>query len=791
MKQKLFLENAGGYSTLLNSVSRFSFLKRASLLFLLLMAVFRFNTLGQCSVQNITTNTTWNSTQNIFHEVHVQSGATLTITGNITITFMSTCAGIVVETGGRLIANNGAKLTKFSPGNYLWRGIEAKFSAITSVNLQNCTVEYAQTAVKLLSGSSGIVFYSAKIYALNVNFNNNQIAISKTGSDTSPTQSDLVNCTFTTASVESGTLTSPVTYIELNNSDVVNIQAGFSNNTNAAYWVKGIVATGSSGLGIMVNNSTFDKIEKGIYIENGSFIRTIKNSSFTNIPTPAYTVCGGAFCTVYGDTYGIMAVASKVNAKDNTFGGVQRHQLNPKRAYGIVFDNTASGGSMSFRNTFSGMDVGFQSQLNNIQAVVSCNNFNGFAPSLFANRTYSWITVGGGSAFMRNQGLVDGSNNAQCGTRTTQAGNEWSTLCSGSSHDVDIRVTSGLPFYYASHTVLSTGGEYPKPNCSTTAWKNTYLKACLWPTTGYTKDATSCVTPFAYPPGFTKNDEEVGINIFEEPENYFDAAASFIASINVNANNADAGALNELFYYRGAMQWASNEVVAKLLSAGDGQAAMEWLAKSPLTDDARTYCELLLARGDYAAAREAANDFVQKVDATVHESKTFSDFYNADAAQYAALIYLIADILERGGEAKEEELAALEEFRKLTSETGVRATGFVRQLTGKGDYYEPIYVPDDEESYKNLSVDGSENLIKVAPNPSSGRFLIEYSLAEETTSAEFILTDLSGREVYSTKLPLHVITFEVNTAQLNPGIYLYRFKENNNTTQNGKIILLN
>lgn len=747
---------------------------------------------AQCPVINIATNTLWNFDQTINGVVYVKNGATLVI-ADCTLWFANSCSGIVVETGGKIEVYQNARLTKYSPGAFLWKGIEVQPSNIL-MHFEYSTLEYAQTGVKLMSGGSPI--RSARMYAFYCNFNNNQTAISKTGSNVTVAQpSDLISVTFTTGNIQAGvTLVSPITYIDMISPDVFNITGGgFFNNTNAAYWARGVVITGSGGRAVTIDATEFDRIEKGVYVENATVIHTIKNCDFTNIPTPAYTAPGGVITPVYGDTYGIMAVASKVKAQDNTFTGVQRDMLNPKRAYGIVFDNTASGGSMSFRNTFSGMDVGFQSQLNNIQAVVSCNNFNGFAPNPYqSNKRYSWITAGGSGAFMRNQGILIGTN-ADCSANNKQAGNEWSTLCSGSTHDVDIRVTSGLAFYYASHTITAASGlEYPKPNCSTTAWKNTYLKACLSPTPGYSKDATSCVTPFAVPPGFQKNDEEVSINILDEPESYYDAAESFMANLNVGANDAtDAGALNELFYYRGAMQWASSEVVAKLLSAGDEQEAMDWLAKSPLTDDARTYCELLLARGDYAAARAAANDFAQKVGATVHESKTFSDYYNADAAQYAALIYLIADILERGGEAKGEELAALEEIRKLTTETGVRATGFVRQLTGKGDYYEPIYVEDDEESYKKLSVDGSENLIEIAPNPSRGKFLLEYSLAEETTLAEFILTDVSGREVYRTSLPLNAITFEVNTSQLTPGVYLYHFKENNNTTQNGKIILLN
>lgn len=186
-----------------------------------------------------------------------------------------------------------------------------------------------------------------------------------------------------------------------------------------------------------------------------------------------------------------------------------------------------------------------------------------------------------------------------------------------------------------------------------------------------------------------------------------------------------------------------------------------------------------------------SNDFVQKVGATVHENKTFSDYYNADAAQYAALISLMADILERGGEAKDEELAALEEFRKLTSETGVRATGFVRQLTGKGDYYEPIYVADDEESYKLASDNQVSSPVKVYPNPSNGQVTIEYSLQATTSDAQLLISDMLGREIFRLKLAPASEKAVVNIPNDTQGIYFFKLQENGNTTFSGKLTLLN
>ena len=82
-----------------------------------------------------------------------------------------------------------------------------------------------------------------------------------------------------------------------------------------------------------------------------------------------------------------------------------------------------------------------------------------------------------------------------------------------------------------------------------------------------------------------------------------------------------------------------------------------------------------------------------------------------------------------------------------------------------------------------------DDLIKVFPNPNNGKFFIEYSINEMQTG-KFILTDLLGKEIWSTSLNKNKgnVTFNERIPQ---GVYLYQIIVNGEIYSVNKLVINN
>jgi len=82
-----------------------------------------------------------------------------------------------------------------------------------------------------------------------------------------------------------------------------------------------------------------------------------------------------------------------------------------------------------------------------------------------------------------------------------------------------------------------------------------------------------------------------------------------------------------------------------------------------------------------------------------------------------------------------------------------------------------------------------DDLIKVYPNPNNGKFFIEYSINEMQTG-KFILTDLLGKEIWSTSLNKNKgnVTFNERIPQ---GVYLYQIIVNGEIYSVNKLVINN
>jgi hypothetical protein len=79
----------------------------------------------------------------------------------------------------------------------------------------------------------------------------------------------------------------------------------------------------------------------------------------------------------------------------------------------------------------------------------------------------------------------------------------------------------------------------------------------------------------------------------------------------------------------------------------------------------------------------------------------------------------------------------------------------------------------------------SANAAEIFPNPANENFTV--SVTENLVNAEFVLCDVSGREVMRNKLTEKQST--IHTDGLAPGVYLYTIQDSGALVKNGKIVL--
>ncbi len=108
-----------------------------------------------------------------------------------------------------------------------------------------------------------------------------------------------------------------------------------------------------------------------------------------------------------------------------------------------------------------------------------------------------------------------------------------------------------------------------------------------------------------------------------------------------------------------------------------------------------------------------------------------------------------------------------------------------------------MYVKQKEESdiYSNIfDVNVLETLqnseLKIAPNPASGNFIINFSCISSTKSAQLLITDVMGRNVKAIKLPATNGSVSLNTAELGArGIYYIILQEDGMITKTSKLVI--
>jgi hypothetical protein len=477
----------------------------------------------------ITGNVTWNQPLiSVDGEVSVADGATLTIANGTRVEFshradfydpMGSVARLIVGAGGNLIVEDFAILTGCGGGK--WDGIEVLGTGIFNIGQATATIGAAtienadmgianwgrhkinQSIVNNRGGqitATGTTFRNNRIgMSISQNYNNVPYLVSNCDFiydgnslynytyqyEDQPTHivAGATNITATANNFYGGVNDFPAAErgygircfdCEININNPIAGTQEFNGLTRAidANYI-------SSANMITVNNVNINNCQEGIYLQ-GADLAEINNSTFNIAKADAQ------------DTYGVFLVGSGgTQVQGNNFIGGASSTFD---SYGLVAENTGTGGALVFDNTFEATDFGLQTQANNPAFKIRCNNF---AVNGSAHNQYAWATVPlGATNTLMNQGLnclPTGPPNVN----ENQAGNEWLDNCS--SGTTDVYVDNSISFGYKAHQKSATGFFTTQPTCSSPLWiSNLDLEVCL----GVNKTPTSCNSPFA---GITVN----------------------------------------------------------------------------------------------------------------------------------------------------------------------------------------------------------------------------------------------------------------------------------------------
>lgn len=91
----------------------------------------------------------------------------------------------------------------------------------------------------------------------------------------------------------------------------------------------------------------------------------------------------------------------------------------------------------------------------------------------------------------------------------------------------------------------------------------------------------------------------------------------------------------------------------------------------------------------------------------------------------------------------------------------------------------------DSQTQENMTTE----TITVYPNPASNKLFVEYAIPE-TNDASFVIYDVTGKELFRTKLKGGIHKTEINDLQLNSGMYFYKVLDGKSTIKQDKLTII-
>lgn len=482
------------------------------------------STSDHVNVRNITSSQTWDFDIQMYEDIVVKAGNTLTVKCKIA---MPIDGKIKVERGAKLLIDGGEITGWCKTG--LWKGIEVEGDATQNQNysggyalyqgicesINSATISNAQNAIcTYTTNTSGVMDANSTggiVIGNTTNFINNvrSVEFYYYYSPNGGNKSMFTKCNFKTASLIP-TGATPSHHVTLYNVDGVrflgcNFEYGAGSaysignrgngiySIDAQYSVDHVCNDASSPCSGGFTKTEFKNLENGVYVDNTNSLRvvSIKNTDFydnLNYSTYYNTITTPVFEYNYVRTYSSSGSAvglylnncTLYNVNNNTF--LRNTSLITGGDVGIYANNSQSGAHKIYRNSFAGFNVGIGTIDNN--SGVSNNtdglkmNCNDFTP--IANN-YDIAVMGTYSpTVMKDQGLSSPvtklvRNIYAAASTGSSDENKWyiegtsvKTINHPANSDANMRPTPQPANSDVNLNVTNSGAAYTPSNCPET-----------------------------------------------------------------------------------------------------------------------------------------------------------------------------------------------------------------------------------------------------------------------------------------------------------------------------------
>jgi len=696
---------------------------------------------------------TWDFAIRMFQNIVVKSGTTLTITCEVQ---MPAGSRILVEKGAKLIVDGG-RITSYH-ARTRWNGIEV----VGNVN-QPSNAAYQGTLIL----QNGAIIENANNGVLNFDTHDNVNG----GGIIQASNSYFYNCARGVG------LNNYPNYTYGNNCSFDKVQflrddasavryAGHYWDAQFSSWnVKGGVkiyncifkndltqddynqdarqeAIFASVSAINIVNNTITGFKKGVY---GTNYKTLANRNLFihgnnfNYNTQSIVVGSDAFSNIRSnfirDMYpytvslgpNLMQLVSAsgiyLNRTNGTYVGCHNNvdgtQSSPSfiANAGLVANHTNAGGATVLDNYFENITRGTQTQLNNPHLNITCNSY-------YNNRVALLVNSGSPSGYiLKDQGTG-------CGTNQVRAGNKFIS----NTRDINNYLLTNWSYY--AFTGITNTEEYPFSRtsnfgfteCNSTSSNVDVNSQC-------NKDIMCWVTP----PGKLR-------------DHILDFRALKAAGLR----------------YEVDAQLLLHTIVAMYNEADDQAGLISFLEDEGDNEARKLLIPLYIENGEYTKATTALSSLT----ISSAEKTAYEDFYGilADMQQTSRQ----PNMLTTAEQLRLQELAA--------SELEVSGNASALLETGKYLVWEhPVEDEVDTTSIITFKMPATiatavaTKLMDAAPNPAQQRTLITTFVTDADARSKPILvvTNMAGKELFRSKLQAGTMHTEVNTSNMQPGLYFY------------------
>jgi hypothetical protein len=692
--------------------------------------------------------TTWNSSQTFNGSIHIQNGATLTISGSDTRISMPKLGKITVDPGCKLIID-GATITNDCAGS-LWWGIEVAGDNTQPedpdiqgyLEIRNgATLSHARVAILNFDQPSYRCGGVIKVSDSHIDNCMKVLAINNTPNFSYMQSNGESNCSFTNTTFNKDDMNIPsdgdgffagwnilggvvvkncefkygvawqdVAYgsrYEAIKMDAVGLSV---QGCSFEGWCKGVYATDFSGLPsrvVVVDGNTFNHVSEAITMGGGCFGQ-ISGNTITNM----YTYLALDDSTIR-DPVGIYLNSTKgtyVGCGNSVDGTVDGGPWPTQNKNGFATFYTGVYSTWVIANTFNNLGRGVQPQMDNPFLQVSCNSFNRDVYAMAINPQSSSSQF----SFM-DQGYG-------CGPTQDKAGN----MFSGNSQDIASFLVNPWSYY------AGNGSNEPP---------------AIW---GGNMTLNFCT-----------ND---GSNFCRSQ--YFDCLFSFDAS-KLHRYLSDYGGLSPSQKAEQNGQLLFGEIIRQYNYGGDIDGLQAFLESERNDQSTRLLIPLYVDRLQFTQATNA----IKNLTLPTKEVQGYTDYYNL-------LMELKHDNV-RPDSLKGSQLALAQSIAADSLEVSPYARALLEW--GAGIEWRHIIedIPSSDRSARTLKVDGDappkSHLISASPNPASKMTEITLFVSPDDVAHNPTLSirDGMGKELYSQSLKSGDNSIRVNTQNLQPGIYFY------------------